>query len=168
MECGISYDDDHCEKCGSSYVNYDAVNIDNYLKAIGADVTVNDASLSPTAAFDLRQGDVQPPPSSSDGVVTVPVVTKSAGTNVESNAKSGRHPWHAAVVRSADMTLLCSGVLVGDRVVVTAANCVHGKGPHEIIVRLGQLDLYSTLEASQPVYQGNIAGIDIHPSQYDL
>ncbi|XP_033313522.1 uncharacterized protein LOC117212680 [Bombus bifarius] len=85
-------------------------------------------------------------------------------------------PWQAMVLHLKERKILCSGVLIGNQDVLTAANCIYGLLPEDILIKLGEWKLGYELKHEEPLpFQIiNVSSISIHPyyegkpGEYDL
>lgn len=50
----------------------------------------------------------------------------------------GEFPWQAMVILESNKTLLCGGAIISETTVVTAANCVYGLNPREVMIKGGE------------------------------
>ncbi|XP_070509162.1 ovochymase-like [Chironomus tepperi] len=69
--------------------------------------------------------------------------------------KRGAYPWTAALTKSSDASFFCGGSILSNKLIVTAAHCIEGKGrlylfrPRDIFVVLGAHDLDARQEPSR-------------------
>ncbi|XP_058814873.1 inactive serine protease scarface isoform X3 [Topomyia yanbarensis] len=50
----------------------------------------------------------------------------------------GEFPWQAMVILESNKTLLCGGAIISENTVVTAANCVYGLNPRDVMIKGGE------------------------------
>lgn len=50
----------------------------------------------------------------------------------------GEFPWQAMVILESNKTLLCGGAIISETTVVTAANCVYGLNPRDVMIKGGE------------------------------
>ncbi|XP_076172623.1 inactive serine protease scarface isoform X3 [Ptiloglossa arizonensis] len=74
-------------------------------------------------------------------------------------------PWQAMVLHSKERKILCSGVLISNRDVLTAANCIDSMVPDDILIKLGEWKLGYELKHEEPLpYEIlNVTTIKVHP-----
>ncbi|CAG0900423.1 unnamed protein product [Darwinula stevensoni] len=99
----------------------------------------------------------------------------SGGPAIENNAGYRAHPWMAAILQGKERRFLCSGALLSDWAVITAANCVYRLGDASIWVRLGDWDIKTDNRVeTYPDYESSVKRILPHPGfdprtkQYDV
>ncbi|EZA59838.1 uncharacterized protein LOC105274877 [Ooceraea biroi] len=87
----------------------------------------------------------------------------------DTDAAFGEIPWQAMVLWSEERKILCSGALVAENVVLTAASCVNRFSPNEISVKLGEWKLGYELQQEEPLpFQIiNVQTIKYHPGYVD-
>ncbi|XP_058450714.1 inactive serine protease scarface isoform X3 [Malaya genurostris] len=50
----------------------------------------------------------------------------------------GEFPWQAMVILESNKSLLCGGAIIAENTVVTAANCVYGLNPRDVMIKGGE------------------------------
>ncbi|KAL7042180.1 hypothetical protein ACKWTF_001051 [Chironomus riparius] len=80
--------------------------------------------------------------------------------------KRGAYPWNVALTNSSDNSFFCGGSLVSNKLVITAAHCIEGKGrlyffrPRDIFVIIGAHDLEARREPSR--ITASVKTISVH------
>lgn len=86
----------------------------------------------------------------------------------QGDTEFGEYPWQAAILKSNGnntKTYVCGGVLVDDLYILTAAHCVDGLNPNDLIVRLGEWDVAQTSEFFQHI-EVDVIKMAIHKDFY--
>ncbi|XP_055592958.1 inactive serine protease scarface-like isoform X3 [Uranotaenia lowii] len=75
----------------------------------------------------------------------------------------GEFPWMAMVILESNKTLLCGGAIISENTVVTAANCVNGLNPRDIMIKGGEWRL--GVDAEPKTFQiVRVKDVAFHPA----
>ncbi|XP_024086335.1 glutenin, high molecular weight subunit PW212-like isoform X2 [Cimex lectularius] len=73
----------------------------------------------------------------------------------------GEFPWHVVILSSGNRSALCSGAIIAPNAVLTAAHCIDGISPEDMVVKAGEWTLDHP--GDRPTQMRVVAASAIHP-----